>query len=111
MIRTRFSRRFDHLLFQFGRQLFIVAELLSVQSAATGQRAKLARITIKFPRRSQGVNYFEAASRFHSHHFAAAAGKVPDDLADTILRDPDFREWIGSSKQGRALRNASLNAQ
>ena len=72
MIRTRFSRRFDDPLFQFDRQLFIVAELLGVQPAPAGQRAKLARVAIKFPCWSQGVNNLEAISRFHSHHFATA---------------------------------------
>src|ERR1700730_7638518 len=108
MIRPRFFRRLDHLLFKFGRQVFIVAELLRVEAAAAGQGTKLAGVAIEFPFWRQRMYNLDPAS-------------MPTTLPRRLDRSPMIlptqssgirisREWIGSSKQGRALRNASLNA-
>ena len=43
------------------------------RDAPARQRAKLARVAIKFSRWSQGVNNLEVVSRFHSHYSTTPA--------------------------------------
>src|ERR1700738_2038274 len=103
MLRPPCFPRLDHLLFKFGRQVFIVAELLRVEAAAAGQGTKLAGVAIEFPCWRQRMYNLDTASCVHAHDSATPAGQVTDDLTDTIFRDSNFERMDRLKQTGSCL--------
>src|SRR5260221_8215054 len=85
LLRPRLFRRFDHLLLELARHLFVMAEIFRVNAAAAGERAKLARVPVELLRGNFGADDLKLSIHIDAENPPAPARQIAHDLAHAVF--------------------------